>query len=48
MKNSDLITKHRKKLENLIEDGASYEEILKQSQVLDEYIIKEMKKCNNS
>ncbi len=38
----------RRKLEQMISDGESYEKILKQSQILDKYISIEIKKiyCN--
>ena len=39
--------KHTAKLEKMIEEGYPYEEILKQSQKLDQYISDEMKKLNN-
>lgn len=35
--------KHTAKLERLIKDNASYDEILKQSQILDKYIMAEIK-----
>lgn len=43
MNNNDLIKKNRQKLEELIQDNASGEEILKQSQILDVYIVEDMK-----
>lgn len=36
--------KHTAKLEKLIKENASYEEILKQSQIVDKYIMEEIKK----
>ncbi len=48
MKNMTLLRlKHTAKLEKMIEEGRDYEEILKQSEKLDEYITYEMKKINN-
>ena len=35
--------KHTAKLERLIKNNASYEEILKQSQIVDKYIMEEIK-----
>ena len=47
MKNMTLLRlKHTAKLEKMIEEGRDYEEILKQSEKLDEYITYEMKKIN--
>lgn len=43
-----LVIKNRAKLEKLIENNASYKKILKQSQLLDKYIIKQMKEINNN
>lgn len=42
-----LILKNRVKLVKLIEDNTPYEDILKQSQLLDKYIVKQMKIINN-
>lgn len=52
MSNKNLIDKeerikHTEKLNQLITEGADYEEILKQSQILDEYIVKELKRSLN-
>lgn len=41
-----LILKNTAKLEKLIEDGAPYDKILKQSKKLDKYIIIQMKSLN--
>ena len=41
-----LIIKNRAKLEKLIEQNASYDKILKQSKLLDKYIMKQMKFIN--
>ena len=38
--------KHKAKLERLILENAPYEKILKQSQLLDKYIMMEMKRLN--
>ncbi len=40
---NDLILENAKKLEDLINANASYTEIEKQSQVIDNYILKEIK-----
>lgn len=42
----DVIHIHKAKLNNLIETGAPYSEILKESQLLDEYIVIAMKQMN--
>lgn len=47
MKDTLVRLKHTAKLEKLIEDGASYDEILKQSQILDKYISMEMNTRKN-
>ena len=47
MKDVLLRLKNTAKLERMIEEGCSYDEILKQSQKLDQYISDEMKKINN-
>lgn len=39
-----LIAVHKVKLAQLINENASYEEILKESQILDEYIVAQMKR----
>lgn len=41
-----LIIKHRAKLEKLIENDAPYNAILKESQILDKYILIYMKEQN--
>lgn len=41
-----LISKNSARLNNLIEKGAPYEKIVKQSQKLDKYIMIAMKKIN--
>ncbi len=41
-----LILKNKAKLEKLIESGAPYEKILHQSQLLDKYIIHQIKAIN--
>jgi len=41
-----LIVRNKAKLEKLIENDAPYEKILKQSQVLDRYIMIQMKYIN--
>lgn len=43
-----LVIKNRAKLEKLIENNAPYKKILKQSQLLDKYIVKQMKEINNN
>ena len=35
---------HRKRLEKMIENGEDYNKILRQSQILDKYVNKKMKK----
>ena len=42
-----LVIKNRAKLEKLIENNASSKKILKQSQLLDKYIAKQIKEINN-
>lgn len=45
MKNiTELRIKHTEKLEKLIENNATYNKILKQSQIVDKYIVYEMKR----
>lgn len=41
-----LLNYHKRKLEQLIKNGEPYEKILKQSQILDEYINIKMKEIN--
>jgi hypothetical protein len=41
-----LVNYHKRKLEILINSGETYDKILKQSQILDKYINKAMKKIN--
>lgn len=41
-----LILKNKAKLEKLIESGAPYEKILHQSQILDKYIIHQIRAIN--
>jgi len=38
--------KHKRKLEYMLENNYPYEKILKQSQLLDKYVVIEMKKRN--
>ena len=38
MLNNEILESHREKLENLIENNASYEDVVKASQELDKYI----------
>lgn len=38
-----IINYHRRKLESMIQDKVAYEEIVKQSKLLDEYIVRKMK-----
>lgn len=40
--------KHAERLNQLIEEGADYEDILEESKILDEYIIQEMRTINRS
>ncbi len=48
MKDSTLLRlKNTARLESLIAQGADYETILKQSQKIDKYIVKEMLRINN-
>lgn len=42
-----LILKHTAKLEKLIETNAPYEKILKESRILDKYILIQMNYINN-
>lgn len=37
-----IINYHKRKLESMLEENANYEEILRESQLLDEYIIRKM------
>lgn len=46
MKETLLRLKNTAKLEKMITEGYSYDQILKQSEKLDEYITAEMKKIN--
>lgn len=38
-----IIQYHKRKLESMLEEKVDYEEILKESQLLDEYIIRKMR-----
>lgn len=38
-----IINYHRRKLESMIKEKAAYEEIVKESQLLDNYIVRKMK-----
>ena len=41
-----LLNHHRQKLEDLIAEGADYDKILRQSQILDKYIAIKMQEIN--
>lgn len=38
-----IIDYHKRKLENMLEENADYEEIVKESQFLDKYIVRKIK-----
>lgn len=38
-----IINYHKRKLESMLDDKADYEEIVKESQFLDKYIVRKMK-----
>ena len=53
MSNKNLIEteeriKHTERLNQLVAEGTDYETILKQSQILDEYIVRELKRSLNT